>query len=486
MTKLKTIATKTPAALKSQEVAEATEKFDSAEEIAAAAEEIHEHQAYLILETGEAFSGILHAKNLSSVEENSSLERAGEVVFNTSHSGYEEIATDPSYYSQILVMTAPMQGNYGAHNMFWESNHIWIKAFVCLELEERISEENLFYDRESDQESDQDGDQDNRSDSDQDNQQGQDGQHTQGDRQDHRNQSRRNQSHQTLREISFQKRGKRQDKKGHSKKESLLWKKKLTDYTIPILSHANTRQIVLRLRNQGVAYGAIVKEKNLQKAFKKAQKLISESKNEDLDWPFQVSCKKREILKGEKKNGPKVAILDFGCKKNIVRELKRFCSEIALFPCRSSPEEIKKYNPHGILLSNGPGNPLQVRLAVETVKSLLGWRFIFGICMGHQILGLALGGKTYKLLFGHRGSNHPVKELMSSKIYITSQNHGYAIQKDSLPKDVKITHTNLNDGTIAGIYSEEKKCMGVQFHPESSPGTNDAKYLFHRFIECLS
>jgi carbamoyl-phosphate synthase small subunit len=177
--------------------------------------------------------------------------------------------------------------------------------------------------------------------------------------------------------------------------------------------------------------------------------------------------------------------MDFGCKQNIIRELKKKCSHICVFPPRTSSAEILKWKPSGLLLSNGPGDPADVKQAVGTVQDLLGQFFIFGICMGHQILSLALGGKTYKLKFGHRGSNHPVRDELLKKVYVTSQNHGYAIEKDSLPSHVQITHTNLNDGTVEGFFSKKDQCLGIQFHPESHPGPNDAVSLFDFFIKQL-
>jgi carbamoyl-phosphate synthase small subunit len=143
------------------------------------------------------------------------------------------------------------------------------------------------------------------------------------------------------------------------------------------------------------------------------------------------------------------------------------------------------WNPDGILLSNGPGDPAKVELAIDTIRDLIGQRFIFGICMGHQLLGLALGAKTYKLKFGHRGSNHPVEDRLLKQTYMTSQNHGYAVDRDSLPADVKETHVNLNDKTLSGFYSQQRKVLGVQFHPESHPGPHDAESLFDFFVRQL-
>ena len=347
--------------------------------------------AYLVLETGEIFSG----QHLGGGE------KAGEVVFNTAHSGYEEVATDPSYFSQIMVMTAPHQGNYSASEGSWESERIWIQGFVCVQMQN----------------------------------------------------SKRDQS----------------------------WVQTLKTHSVPVLEQVDTRALVLTLRKHGSIYGAIVQEENKDQAKIKAQGLIQKQKNLEKDWPYLISNSKMETFKGEKSEGPRVAILDFGCKKNILRELKDRCSEVALFPPRVSAKEIKDWSPHGILLSNGPGDPQYVKKAVETVQELMGQYFMFGICMGCQILALALGGRTRKLKFGHRGVNHPVRDTLNNCIYITSQNHGYVVVEGSLPTDVRVTHTNLNDKTIQGFYSKEKKILAVQFHPENHPGPQDSVSLFDDF-----
>ncbi len=347
----------------------------------------------LVLETGEIFSGY-------SLEEQS---QAGEVVFNTSHTGYEEISTDPSYFSQILVMTAPLQGNYGISDKCWESDKIWIKGFVCLEIQN------------------------------------------------------------TTREHG--------------------WLERLRSNNVSVLSHVDTRQLVLRLRNKGMVWGAIVPFSKTSK--KEALNLIKNTrKNQIKDWTQLVSTQEIQNFKGKKRKGLKIAILDFGSKKNILREVLQRTSEVSIFPSQlSSLKEIKKWKPDGILLSNGPGDPKYVVEGTQVVKELLGWRFIFGICMGHQVLAQSLGAKTYKLKFGHRGSNHPIKDSLLDKIYMSAQNHGYAIQSGTLPKTIEVSHINLNDNTIAGIFSKKYKCLGVQFHPENHPGPRESSSLFDFFIK---
>jgi len=351
-------------------------------------------KGFLVLESGEVFSGLWQG--------NVRLERAGEVVFNTSHSGYEEMATDPSYYGQILVLTAPQQGNYGENDECWESRRIWIEGFVCVEIQKSTRDDS--------------------------------------------------------------------------------WRKKLERFDVPLLSGVDTRSLVLKLREGGTVWGALVSAENEADAKRRAQALIQTKRNGDLDWVNAVTCSEAYTIKGENPRGPRVATLDLGCKENSLRELKRRCSEVRVFPSRTSAQAIRAYNPDGLFLSNGPGDPADVQQVAETVRDLLGWRFAFGICMGHQILGRALGGETYKLKFGHRGSNHPIKDSLLNKIYMTSQNHGYAVKMESLPKTVQVTHVNLNDHTVAGIYDSTRKVLSVQFHPESHPGPHEAAELFDFFV----
>ena len=345
----------------------------------------------LILETGEIFKG----------EWICGEPQAGEVVFNTSHHGYEEIATDPSYFSQILVTTAPLQGNYGADDAVWESERIWIRGFVCLEMQSRYLKNS--------------------------------------------------------------------------------WSEKLEKHNTPLLTQVNTRELVVRLRNEGVVWGALLPFSD--KAFEQAKQLIEKAKQQPEDWTSLVSIKGFQDFKGENPGGPRVALIDFGYKKNILRELLKRCSEVRVFSSQSSATQVKDWNPDGLLLSNGPGDPACVKKGLELVQELLNWKFIFGICMGNQVLAQAVGAKNYKLKFGHRGSNHPIKDLNTSKIYMSAQNHGYAIDESTLPQDVQVTHRNLNDNTVAGIGSEKMKFLGVQFHPESHPGPQESSDLFDFFIE---
>jgi carbamoyl-phosphate synthase small subunit len=352
-------------------------------------------KGYLVLETGETFEGRWHGGKSS----------GGEVVFNTSHCGYEEIATDPSYYSQIMVMTAPMQGNYGSRSMDWESKQIWIRGFVCMEI--------------------------------------------------------------------------------HQKGEGASWAQRLLSNDIPILSEVDTRKLTLRLRSDGTPWGALTNARSSEEALEMARSLIQNKTDMNSDWTALVANPKGSVLTGKNTVGPRLALIDFGAKKNIVNSLLPHCREMRVFPTLGSARDIQDWNPDGILLSNGPGDPAFVKTGIQTVKDLLGWKPIFGICMGHQVLSLALGAKTYKLKFGHRGGNHPVHDKLLNQICVTSHNHGYSVSENSLPSDVKVTHVNLNDGTVEGIECSNKKCFSVQYHPESSPGPHESSKLFKLFLDRL-
>jgi carbamoyl-phosphate synthase small subunit len=352
---------------------------------------------YLILESGAMFEGHSPQKKI--------LESAGEVVFNTSHSGYEEIATDPSYMNQIVVLTASMQGNYGVSKTFWESNRIWIEGFICTEVQ-------------------------------------------------------------------------------NSQRES-SWLDLLSEHRVPLLSGVDTRQLVMHLRSHGSTWGAIVNSEPSGSTLEmkaKAKQMIQAKKDQPGDWVFAASRKEVQTLSGEVPFGPKIGIIDFGAKENIIREIRQRSSQCILFPARTSAPTILNSDLHGLVLSNGPGDPALVEVAPQTIREIAGKLPMFGICMGHQVLCLALGAKTYKLKFGHRGANHPIDDRILNKIYVSSQNHGYAVDPKTLPGDLKVTQTNLNDQTVAGVFSEKLNILGIQYHPESCPGPHDAKGLFDYFI----
>jgi carbamoyl-phosphate synthase small subunit len=360
------------------------------------------HKGWLVLSSGLCYQGLWRGP------QGEAFWRAGEVVFNTSHSGYEEIATDPSYFQQIVVMTAPMQGNYGVDRQVWESYQFWIQGFVSTQIYTG---------------------------------------------------------------------------------EGAQWLQRLNEQKVPCLSDLDTREVVLRLRSTGTQWGALVEAESEQEAQARGQALIKKTQgtpeNLEKDWCFRVSRKGLEKRKGQSPAGPRVAVLDFGAKENILRELQERCSEVHVFPSRTPAAEILQGKYQGVLLSNGPGDPADVQGAQKTVQELLHKLPIFGICMGHQILGLALGAQTYKMKFGHRGANHPIQDKLLKRVYMSSQNHGYAVKAETLPSDVQITQINLNDQSVAGLYSIERNCLGIQYHPESRPGPHEAAKLFDFFIQTM-
>ena len=351
---------------------------------------------FLVLESGEILSGTWPESRLALPD------RAGEIVFNTSHSGFEEIATDPSYLGQIVVFTAPQQGNYPATAQSWESKRIWIEGLICVEMQ--------------------------------------------------------------------------------SSKRERSWAATLEGAGVPILTGVDTRRLTLILRGRGTSIGALVRASDVTMARAKAAPLIQGERAKAGDWAYLASRLRPETSPGQSPHGPKVAAIDLGCKENSLRELKARAREVRVFPSRAAAAEIRAYDPDLIFLSNGPGDPEAVEQTPRTVAELLGWKPIFGICMGHQVLGRAMGGQTYRLKFGHRGANHPIEDRILNRVYMSSQNHGYAIKTDSLPASTQISHVNLNDGTIAGIYDPKLRALGVQFHPESCPGPHEASALFDFFV----
>ena len=250
------------------------------------------------------------------------------------------------------------------------------------------------------------------------------------------------------------------------------------------IKNIDTRSLTIHIRNNG-AMNAIISSKDLD--IRSLNKKIScHPPMAGMDLVKEITIKKAYKWNKEKHLGTyKVAAIDFGIKYNILKILENQGCKINVFPATTNIKNIMDYNPDGIFLSNGPGDPAAVDYGIELVKNLLGVKPIFGICLGHQILALALGAKTFKLKFGHRGINHPVKNLQTGKIEITSQNHGFAVDLNSLPPNVISTHINLNDNTSAGIECSNIPAFSVQYHPESSPGPNDSRYLFEKFIDSM-
>lgn len=358
---------------------------------------------YLMLANGALFKGEMFGY----IED----PKVAEVVFNTGMVGYQEVMTDPSYYGQIVVMTYPLIGNYGAQVEDNEAQFSYIKGLV---VKEACSH------------------------------------HFTGESTSNRK---------TLEEY-------------------------MHDMKVMGIKGIDTRYLTRMLREKGTMKGILIPNKeNLEKEdlLEKYQELLN---NTELlqDAVEQVTTKQKYVLPGK---GKKVVVLDLGVKKSILTRLQSLGLEVVVVPSYTKADDILALNPAGLFLSNGPGDPKDVEGTITTVKQLLRKLPIFGICLGHQILALALGGDTYKLKFGHRGVNHPVKDLFQNKVYITSQNHSYAVRQDSLPQEVKITHVNLNDDTIEGLAHEELPVMSVQYHPEAAPGPEESAYLFQRFLEML-
>ncbi|MCX8116867.1 MAG: glutamine-hydrolyzing carbamoyl-phosphate synthase small subunit [Desulfobacterota bacterium] len=346
-------------------------------------------------------------------------EKAGELVFNTSMTGYQEILTDPSYAGQIVIMTYPLIGNYGINEKDVESKGPKVEGFI-------IKENSALFSN---------------------------------------------------------------------------WRaeRSLTDY---LISHRimgvegmDTRALTKHIRERG-AMKAILSTEDLD-----ASRLIEKAKASPgligRDLVRGVTCERpyvwtesndTQFLRPSVKARfrPKVVVIDYGVKFNILRSLRDWGCEVTVVPASSSAETVLSYGPDGILLSNGPGDPEGIPYAIETVKQLIGKKPIFGICLGHQLLGLALGGRTFKLKFGHRGANQPVKNLHTGKVHITSQNHGFAVDPDSLnPKEVELTEINLNDRTLEGLRHKRFPIFSVQYHPEASPGPQDTLDLFGEFVKMM-
>jgi len=366
-------------------------------------------KAVLALENGTVFHGLAAGADG---------ETGGEVVFNTSMTGYQEVLTDPSYSGQIVTMTSAEIGNYGVSPDDVESRRPQVAGFIIRD-ESRVASN----------------------------------WRAEG----------------TLREY-------------------------LAANRIVAISDIDTRELTRTLRSSGVMRGIIatgdafddrrlVERANALPRMEGADLVKGVTAETAFDWreedpdEFDIPPRRRA------RRRLKIAAYDFGLKRNILRRLGAHGCEVRVYPAATPASEILATGPDGVFLSNGPGDPAPLTYAIENTKALVKANVpVFGICLGHQILGLALGGRTFKLKFGHRGANHPVKKIDTGRIEITSQNHGFAVDPASLPEDVAVTHVNLYDGTVEGLRHRAHPVFSVQYHPEASPGPHDADYLFNDFI----
>lgn len=350
-------------------------------------------------------------------------ERIGEVVFNTGMTGYQEVLSDPSYCGQLVIMTAPHIGNTGINELDPESAKPQVSGFIVRSHSEDYS--------------------------------------------------------------SWRARG--------------SISQTLRDHGIVAISEIDTRALTRHIRTAGALRGIIstnISDPQALVAKAKAAPLM-----EGQDLTLAVTCEKpyewrsatppEFAIEGDEKldaNEPPLHVVayDFGLKHTILRRLADHGCRITVVPATTSADEVLAMSPDGVFYSNGPGDPAAAAYAVETLRGLLGRAPVFGICLGHQLMGLAMGGKTYKLPFGHHGANHPVRHLPTGKIEITSQNHGFAVDPASLPEDVEITHINLNDQTVEGLRHRSIPAFSVQYHPEAGPGPHDASYLFDEFVQLMN
>jgi len=354
--------------------------------------------ARLVLADGSVYEGIAFGAETDAF---------GEVVFNTSMNGYQEMLTDPSYAGQIVLPTYPLIGNYGINENDEESDRIQVKGFI---VREECPEPSHY------------------------------------------------QSFETL-DAYLKKSG------------------------IPGVCGLDTRAVTRRLRAAGVMMGVITTLPADVALLRLRQQPVYGS----IDFVKQVSTPEVFEWDKERTSGNKYNVVAFDCgtKRNILRLLKARGCRVTVVPCTTTAAAILKLNPDGILLSPGPGDPELLDYAVQTVRGLIGRKPLMGICLGNQLIARAFGAKTFKLKFGHRGGNHPVKEFATGRVHITAQNHGYAVDPDTLKDGLEVTHLNLNDNTVEGLRHKELPIFSIQYHSEDSPGPMDNRYLFDRFIEMM-
>ena len=356
-------------------------------------------KAILVLEDGRAFRGSSFG---------ACGETFGEMVFNTSMSGYQEILTDPSYAGQIVAMTYPLIGNYGVNEADSESRKPWVEGFVVREASRVASNWRAT---------------------------------------------------ETL--------------------DSYLKRQRIVG-----IERIDTRALVRHIRDKGAMRAAISTVDSDEKSL--LEQILNSPEMKNREMASAVTVEKSFEYPAEREEKFHVVAFDFGVKTNSLREFARFGCRLTIVPAETSAAEVLALKPDGIFLSNGPGDPSAMRAVVEEIKKLARENVpMFGICLGHQILGQAFGGATFKMKFGHRGGNQPIKDLTTGKIEIAAHNHGFAVDAQSLPADIEITHVNLNDDTVAGLKHKSLPVFSVQYHPESAPGPHDSAYLFERFVELM-
>jgi carbamoyl-phosphate synthase small subunit len=353
--------------------------------------------------------------------------RVGEICFNTAMTGYQEVLTDPSYRGQIVAMTYPLIGNYGTNSIDQESRSPHVRGFIIEELTEIPS----------------------------------------------------------------------------NWRSEMSLDEYLRKWEIPGVQGIDTRALTRHLRTRGAMKACVTTEDvSPDEATRRA---VEGEGVVGMDYVREVSTRKiyqwdpEDKLSEPWSTAPsnvgtktvlppvrfRVVAFDYGIKENILRLLRQKGFGVTVVPASTTAIEVIALNPDGVFLSNGPGDPAALEYAHGAVRDLMGQKPIFGICLGHQVLGFAYGGSTFKLKFGHRGANQPVKDLRSGKVAITSQNHGFAVDPDSLPSNVEITHINLNDGTVEGMRHKELPIFSVQYHPEAAPGPHDASYFFQQFADLI-
>jgi carbamoyl-phosphate synthase small subunit len=353
--------------------------------------------------------------------------RVGEICFNTAMTGYQEVLTDPSYRGQIVAMTYPLIGNYGTNSLDQESRSPHVRGFVIEELSEVPS----------------------------------------------------------------------------SWRSEMSLDEYLQKWEVAGVQGIDTRALTRHLRTRGAMKACLTTDEiSLAEATQRAvegegvigmdyvrevstPEVYQWDPDDKLSTPWSIMAENGGSTRALPPIRFRIVAYDYGIKENILRLLRQKGFGVTVVPASTTAEEVLALNPDGIFLSNGPGDPAAIPYAHEALRDLMGKKPIFGICLGHQVLGFAFGGSTFKLKFGHRGANQPVKDLRSGKVAITAQNHGFAVDPDSLPSTVEVTHLNLNDGTVEGMRHKKLPIFSVQYHPEAAPGPHDASYFFSQFADLI-